>query len=109
MNRKQEKVLVATLCGLVIAVAAGFVVQPAMADEYEVQQPAQIGGDYPVDLLEIRRFPATATRPVGSVAPGTSVWVERCMDVPGSADVCFVDDDGQKGWIDSRYLVPLDG
>ena len=31
MNRQQEKLLVAALCGLVITAAAGFAVQPAMA------------------------------------------------------------------------------
>jgi hypothetical protein len=30
MNKHQEKVLVATLCGLVITAAAAFAVQPAM-------------------------------------------------------------------------------
>ena len=33
MNRSQEKVLVASLCGLIVAAAAGFVVQPAMATD----------------------------------------------------------------------------
>ncbi|MDB5614051.1 MAG: hypothetical protein JWQ22_1704 [Devosia sp.] len=31
MNKHQEKVLVATLCGLVITAAGAFAVQPAMA------------------------------------------------------------------------------
>ncbi|MGH8816788.1 MAG: hypothetical protein ACREX5_09375 [Achromobacter pestifer] len=36
MNKNQEKVLVATLCGLVIAVAGAVAVQPAMAAGYSV-------------------------------------------------------------------------
>jgi len=31
MNKAQEKVLVAVLCGLVMAVAAAFAVQPSLA------------------------------------------------------------------------------
>lgn len=33
MNRQQEKVLVAALCGIIIAGAGAFAVQPAMADQ----------------------------------------------------------------------------
>ena len=33
MNKSQEKVLVASLCGLVVAAAAGFAVQPALASD----------------------------------------------------------------------------
>ena len=34
MNKSQEKVLVASLCGIIVAAAAGFAVQPAMAADY---------------------------------------------------------------------------
>ena len=34
MNKSQEKVLVASLCGIIVAAAAGFAVQPAMASDY---------------------------------------------------------------------------
>ncbi len=33
MNKAQEKVLVAVLCGAIMTAAAGFAVQPAMATE----------------------------------------------------------------------------
>lgn len=33
MNKSQEKVLVAVLCGAIMTAAAGFAVQPAMATE----------------------------------------------------------------------------
>ena len=44
MNRQQEKLLVAVLCGLVITVAGAFAVQPAMAAGYTVDHPAQLTG-----------------------------------------------------------------
>ena len=37
MNKRQEKVLIATLCGLVVTAAAGFVIQPANAASEPVQ------------------------------------------------------------------------
>lgn len=35
MNRSQEKVLIAALCGLVLTAAAAFAVQPAMASAHQ--------------------------------------------------------------------------
>lgn len=32
MNKSQEKLLVASLCGLIVVATAGFAVQPALAD-----------------------------------------------------------------------------
>jgi len=42
MTRNQEKVLVAALCGLVIAAAGAFAIQPAMATAQPVGQPAKV-------------------------------------------------------------------
>ncbi len=41
MNKHQEKVLVATLCGLVITAAAAFAIQPAMAAGFGADRLAQ--------------------------------------------------------------------
>ncbi|MDV3251597.1 SH3 domain-containing protein [Devosia sp. BK] len=109
MNKRQEKVLVATLCGLVIAVTAGFVVQPVMAAGYDVGQPAQVSRVAPWDVLQVRKWPASYSRKVGSFGPGTPVWVERCIEVAKSSDWCLVDNDETRGWVNSRYLSPLGG
>ena len=65
MNRQQEKLLVAVLCGLVITVAGAFAVQPAMATGCAVDHPAQVTGIADCDHLNARRWPA-ATRGTGS-------------------------------------------
>ncbi|KKB76449.1 hypothetical protein VW35_16735 [Devosia soli] len=107
MNKRQEKVLVATLCGLVIAVTAGFVVQPAMAAGYDVDQPAQVSRVAPWDALQVRKWPASYSQKIGSFAPGTPVWVERCIEVAKSSDWCLADNGETRGWVNSRYLSPL--
>ncbi|WP_127752343.1 MULTISPECIES: hypothetical protein [unclassified Devosia] len=43
MNKRQEKVLIATLCGLVVTAAAGFVIQPANAASTPVQASSFAG------------------------------------------------------------------
>ena len=44
MNKQQEKVLVATLCGLVIAAAGAFAVQPAMAAGHTAGEMVLVSG-----------------------------------------------------------------
>ena len=104
MNRQQEKVFVATLCGLVITVAAGWAVQPAMASGYGVDQLAQVTGVAPSDTLNVRKWPAAHSRKVGEFEPGAHVWVERCIDKPG-ADWCLVDAQDIKGWVNASFLT----
>ena len=94
MNKSQEKVLVAALCGLVVTAAAGFAVQPAMAAGYQ---------------LDVRKWPASYSQKIGALAPDTPVWVERCITVPKSADWCLVDRQNTRGWVNSRYLTLVDG
>jgi hypothetical protein len=57
MNKQQEKVLVAALCGLVITAAGAFAVQPAMAAGYQVDQLAQVTGVAQWDNLNVRKWP----------------------------------------------------
>ncbi len=107
MNKAQEKVLVATLCGLVITAAAAFAVQPAMAAGYSVESMAQVTGVARWDKLNVRKWPASYSQKVGAFAPGVHVWVERCIEVTNSADWCLVDRDGTTGWVNSRYLTEV--
>lgn len=104
MNKAQEKVLVATLCGLVIAAAGAFAIQPAMAAGYPVDQLAKITGVAHWDQLNVRKWPASYSQKIGAFEPLTHVWVERCIEVQSSTDWCLVDRGELKGWVNSRYL-----
>jgi SH3-like domain-containing protein len=104
VNRQQEKVFVAALCGVVVAVAAGWLVQPTLAEGYKVEQVAQITGVAPDDQLNVRRWPASNSKPVGTFEPGSHVWVDRCIEKPGD-DWCLVDAREIKGWVNARFLT----
>ena len=105
MNKQQEKVLVATLCGLVITAAAAFAVQPAMAAGYQVDQLAQVTGVASWDALNVRKWPAAHSQRVGTFDAGAHVWVERCIEAKTGADWCLVDAADTKGWVNSRFLT----
>lgn len=105
MNRAQEKVLVAVLCGAVITAAGAFAVQPTMAAGYPVDNLAQVTGVSRWDKLNVRKWPASYSQKIGAFEPGVHVWVERCIEVKNSADWCLVDRNGLKGWVNSRYLT----
>ena len=107
MNKAQEKVLVATLCGAVITAAAAFAVQPAMAAGYHVDSMARVSGVAQWDKLNVRKWPASYSRQVGALNPGVHVWVERCIEVENSADWCLVERNTTQGWVNSRYLTPV--
>lgn len=110
MRKSHEQLLVATLAGLVIAAAAAFAVQPAMAAGYNVDGPARVVGVPHWDVLNVRRWPAPYSRKVGALAPRVQVWVERCIVAPtGGSDWCLVERGQQRGWVNSRYLRFLDG
>lgn len=104
MNKQQEKVLVATLCGLILTAAGAFAVQPAMAAGYGVDQLAQVTGVAHWDQLNVRKWPASHSQKVGAFTPGSHVWVERCIVAKSGADWCLVDGQGTQGWVNSRYL-----
>jgi uncharacterized protein YraI len=105
MNKQQEKVLVATLCGLVVAAAGAFAVQPAMAAGYQVDQLAKVTGVAHWDHLNVRKWPASYSQKVGAFEPGRHVWVERCIDAEAGSDWCLVDAANTRGWVNSRYLT----
>jgi len=107
MNRNQEKLLVATLAGLIIAAAAAVAVQPALAAGYKVDTPARVTGVATWDVLNVRKWPASYSRMVGRLEPRTSVWVDRCIVAPqGASDWCLVEVENVRGWVNSSHLQP---
>lgn len=104
MNKAQEKVLVAALCGVLVTAAAAFAVQPAMAAGYAVESPARVTGVAQWDKLNVRKWPASYSQKIGALNPGVRVWVERCIEVDRSADWCLINRNGTEGWVNSRYL-----
>jgi uncharacterized protein YraI len=105
MNRTHEKLLVATLAGLVIAAAAAFAVSPAMAAGYDVDAQAQVTGVKSWDVLNVRKWPASYSKKVGEFENHDYVWVERCIvSETGGSDWCLVEAADQRGWVNSRYL-----
>ncbi len=109
MNRNHEKLLVAALAGLVIASAAAFAVQPAMASGYGVDAPAVVSGVQHWDVLNVRKWPASYSKRVGALEPDSSVWVERCIEAPQSgSDWCLIEAGGTRGWVNARFLTPIE-
>ena len=107
MKRTHEKLLVATLAGLVIAGAAMFAVQPALATGYDVESPAQVTGVAGWDMLNVRLWPASYSQKTGEVEPDTTVWVERCISFETSSDWCLVEQGDQQGWVNAKVLTVL--
>jgi hypothetical protein len=106
MTKTHEKLLVATLAGLVIAAAAGFATQPAMAAGYQVDAPAHVTGVAHWDHLNVRKWPASYSQKVGQFDHDDAVWVERCIVSPqGGSDWCLVEKGWQKGWVNASYLT----
>ncbi|MHA6691492.1 SH3 domain-containing protein [Devosia sp. A449] len=107
MNKHQEKLLIASLCGLVMVAAGAFAVQPAMAAGYHVEQPAKVSGVARWDQLNVRKWPASYSQQVGAIRPGAQVWVERCIEVKASADWCLVSARNTTGWVNSKFLTAI--
>ena len=105
MNSQQEKLLVATLAGLIIASAAAFAVGPAAAAGYQVDQKAQVTNIVWWDQLNVRKWPAWYSKKVGSLSSQSWVWVERCVAVEQASDWCKIESGTQQGWVNSNYLA----
>lgn len=106
MKQSHEKLLIAALAGVIIADAAAIAVQPALASGYMVEGPAQVSGVAGWDDLNIRLWPASYSRQTGSLRPDSTVWVSRCIDF-GASDWCLVEQGGQEGWVNSKFLTAL--
>jgi uncharacterized protein YraI len=104
MNKNQEKVLVAALCGIVITAAGAFAVQPAMAAGYQVDKVAEVTGVLQWDVLNVRKWPGPQSQKTGAFKAGENVWVERCVVAETGADWCLVDAHNTRGWVHSSYL-----
>jgi hypothetical protein len=104
MNRKHEKLLIATLAGLVIAAAAAFAVSPAMAAGYDVDAQAQVAGVEDWDVLNIRKWPASYSQKVGELENDDYVWVIRCRTFETTSDWCLVERGDDYGWVNASYL-----
>ncbi|VAW21324.1 hypothetical protein MNBD_ALPHA12-1701 [hydrothermal vent metagenome] len=110
MNRAQKNLMIAMAAGLIILSAAALAIGPAKAagftpQGYNVAAKGKIVGVKWWDQLNVRMWPASYSRPVGTLAPATIVWVERCITVENSSDWCKVGRDRTYGWVNSRYLV----
>jgi uncharacterized protein YraI len=105
MKSHHEKLLIGVLAGLVVAGAAVFAVQPAMAAGYDIDAPARVVGVHSWDQLNVRKWPAPYSQQTGALQSNAHVWVERCIIAPtGGSDWCLVEADEERGWVNARYL-----
>ena len=108
MKAAHEKLLIASLAGLILVSAAAFAVSPAHAEGYDVDEKAQVTGVEWWDHLNVRKWPAHYSQKIGAIAPQSWVWVERCIEVENSSDWCKVEVGETYGWVNSRYLTGYD-
>ncbi len=110
MNIAQKNLAVAIAGGLIIALASAFAIVPTKASDF-VAKGYNIGALGKVvnvawwDQLNVRKWPASYSRQIGALAPGNTVWIERCINVKNSSDWCKVQRNQTYGWVNSRYLV----
>lgn len=107
MNRNQEKLLIATLAGLVIAAAAAFAVTPSFAAGYTVDLTARVSGVASWDVLNVRKWPASYSQKTGALEPEAVVWVERCIIIENASDWCRIERGELGGWVNSKYLTAI--
>ena len=107
MNKNHEKLLVAALAGVIIAGAAMFAVQPAMAAGYDVDSAAHVSGIEGWDVLNVRLWPASYSAKTGELEADSSVWVARCIEFSATSDWCLIEQGNQQGWVNSSYLELL--
>jgi uncharacterized protein YraI len=105
VKKHHEKLLVATLAGLVIAAAAAFAVSPALAAGYSVDAQGQVTGVADWDVLNVRKWPASYSKKVGELENEDYVWVVRCRTFEHTSDWCLIERGNDYGWVNSRYLL----
>ncbi len=108
MTAQHEKLLVATLAGLVIVCAAAFAVTPASAaqaeEDYTVERPGEVTGVAWWDQLDVRKWPYWYAAPTGRLEAGANVFVERCAPAGQASRWCHVTSEGTSGWVNATYL-----
>lgn len=107
MKTRLKNLVMAVMAGAIITGAAVFAVTPAMAQGYDVGMVGQVVGVEWWDHLNVRRWPASHSQKIGELAPRSQVWVERCIAVADSSDWCLVHTQPLSGWVNSRFLAPV--
>ncbi len=107
MKTSLKNLIAAAVAGLLIVSAAAFSVGPALATGYDVRAVGQVVNVQSWDVLNVRKWPASYSRKIGAFAPGTIVYIERCIVKPNVSDWCKVGRDTTYGWVNSRYLTLL--
>lgn len=98
----------ALFAGLLITSVAAIAVTPVLAAGYPVDAKAEVTGVADWDVMNVRKWPAHYSQKIGALEAGTFVWVERCIEVPGSSDWCKVERADTYGWVNSRFLTLTD-
>ena len=88
----------------VAAVLAGATPSTAQAAGYHVDQTATTVNFPEWDRLNIRKWPASHSRKVGSVRRHRTVYVSRCI-IKSGADWCFIRSGYDQGWVNGRYIA----
>jgi uncharacterized protein YraI len=101
-NSKRNLILMAAA----LAMAGAFSIPSASAEGYRVARTARVVGVASWDYLNIRKWPAYYSAKVGRATPHAEVWIERCVVKRRSSDWCKISWMHQRGWVNSRYLVP---
>jgi uncharacterized protein YraI len=105
MNRTHGQLVAAAFAGLLIAGVAAYAVGPALAAETPAGLLAQVTGVGSTELLNVRMAPGGDAWMVGTLAPGASVWVDRCTtEAAGGADWCLIESGQTHGWVNARFL-----
>ena len=104
MNANLKNLIATTAAGLLILGAAAFSITPAAAEGYDVGLAGQVVNVQSWDHLNVRKWPAYYSQKIGAFAPGTYIYIERCIVKVNAADWCKVGRDNTYGWVNSRYL-----
>lgn len=104
MNRNHEKLLIATLAGLVVAGAAALFIAPVSAAGYSVDTVGRVINVEDWDQLNVRKWPASYSAKTGEIEPNHTVWIERCVEVEHASDWCKVQNASVHGWVNGQYL-----
>jgi uncharacterized protein YraI len=105
MNRTHGQLVAAAFAGLLIAGVAAYAIGPALAGETPAGLLAQVTGVRSTELLNVRMAPGGDAWTVGTLAPGASVWIDRCtIEAAGESDWCLIESGETHGWVNARFL-----